>query len=149
MRIPIKYTIIKTLAATFLLASAYVQAFCALPARAEGVIWNTVYHMTFDGDESLADSIRPVLERVGRSLSVFDPESLISAECLGFLQGRQYAERHLLVVGRNPQAKRRDVRPHAFTAHHRVGDSERTQANRRHVENRQSARIDRRGPHLY
>ena len=77
MRIPIKYTIIKTLAATFLLASASCRP--SAPYRhAEGVIWNTVYHMTFDGDESLADSIRPVLERVGRSLSVFDPESLVS-----------------------------------------------------------------------
>ena len=76
MRIPIKYTIIKTLAATFLLASASCRP--SAPYRhAEGVIWNTVYHMTFDGDESLADSIRPVLERVGRSLSVFDPESRV------------------------------------------------------------------------
>lgn len=43
----------------------------------EGAIWNTTYHITFDGPQHLSDSVRPVLERVGHSLSVFDPQSLV------------------------------------------------------------------------
>lgn len=45
---------------------------------AEGMIWNTTYHITYDGPTSLADSILPVLNEVGNSLNVFDPNSLVS-----------------------------------------------------------------------
>lgn len=44
----------------------------------EGLIWNTSYHITFDGPENLADSVLVVLEEVNRSLNVFDSTSLIS-----------------------------------------------------------------------
>lgn len=45
---------------------------------AEGAVWNTLYHVTFSGPEHLADSIMPTLDRVARSVSVFDPTSLVS-----------------------------------------------------------------------
>ncbi|MDE6336967.1 MAG: FAD:protein FMN transferase [Muribaculaceae bacterium] len=46
--------------------------------KTEGLIWNTAYHVTFDGDPSLADSIIVVLNDVGKSLNVFDTTSLVS-----------------------------------------------------------------------
>ena len=46
--------------------------------RSEGMIWNTVYHISYNGPENLQDSILPVLNKVGRSLSVFDQSSLVS-----------------------------------------------------------------------
>lgn len=46
--------------------------------RMEGMIWNTVYHITYKGPDHLKDSVIPVLEKVGKSLSVFDPKSLVS-----------------------------------------------------------------------
>lgn len=42
------------------------------------MIWNTLYHVTYKGPASLQDSILPVLNEVGRSLSVFDSNSLVS-----------------------------------------------------------------------
>lgn len=45
---------------------------------AEGMVWNTTYHITYDGPEELQDSITAVLNETGRSLSVFDPNSLVS-----------------------------------------------------------------------
>lgn len=42
------------------------------------MIWNTVYHVTYEGRESLKDSVLPVLNRVSHSLSVFDSNSLIT-----------------------------------------------------------------------
>lgn len=44
----------------------------------EGMIWNTIYHITYKGDPNLRDSIMPVLNEVGSSLSVFDKKSLVS-----------------------------------------------------------------------
>lgn len=46
--------------------------------KAEGMIWNTVYHVTFQGPKELQDSILPVLNNVSKSLSVFDKNSLVS-----------------------------------------------------------------------
>lgn len=46
--------------------------------KTEGMIWNTLYHITFQGPENLRDSILPVLNEVGQSLSVFDKNSLVS-----------------------------------------------------------------------
>lgn len=45
---------------------------------AEGVIWHTFWRATFKGPEVLADSILPVLNNVGSSLSVFDSLSVVS-----------------------------------------------------------------------
>lgn len=44
----------------------------------EGMVWNTTYHITYDGQEELQDSITAVLDETGRSLSVFDTNSLVS-----------------------------------------------------------------------
>ncbi len=44
----------------------------------EGMVWNTQFHITYNGPESLKDSIRKVLDDVGHSLSVFDSTSLVS-----------------------------------------------------------------------
>lgn len=46
--------------------------------HAEGMIWNTMYHITYKGNENLRDSILPVLNEVSSSLSVFDSNSLVS-----------------------------------------------------------------------
>lgn len=44
----------------------------------EGMVWNTTYHITFKGDKALGDSILEVLSDVGKSLNVFDKNSLTS-----------------------------------------------------------------------
>ncbi|MDE6299939.1 MAG: FAD:protein FMN transferase, partial [Muribaculaceae bacterium] len=46
--------------------------------NAEGMIWNTSYHITYKGPSSLTDSIFVVLDSVGKSLNVFDSASLVS-----------------------------------------------------------------------
>lgn len=43
----------------------------------EGLAWNTSWHITYQGPESLGDSIPGVLARVGHSLSIFDKSSLV------------------------------------------------------------------------
>lgn len=46
--------------------------------KEEGMIWNTLYHITYKGNKSLGDSVLQVLDKVGASLSVFNPHSLVS-----------------------------------------------------------------------
>lgn len=46
--------------------------------RMSGLVWNTEFHITYRHSETLDDSITRVLDEVGRSLSVFDPNSLVS-----------------------------------------------------------------------
>ena len=46
--------------------------------KAEGMIWNTLYHITYEGPSELKDSVIPVLEEMGKSLSIFDPGSIVS-----------------------------------------------------------------------
>lgn len=46
--------------------------------KCEGMVWNTMYHITYKGPASLQDSILPVLNEVSQSLSVFDKNSLVS-----------------------------------------------------------------------
>lgn len=46
--------------------------------RDEGMVWHTEYHITYDSDRDLRDSIINVLNETGNSLNVFDPESLAS-----------------------------------------------------------------------
>lgn len=66
------------------LLSALLPAFLSGCSKAvnyhktEGMIWNTLYHITYKGPENLKDSILPVLNEVGTSLSVFDKTSLVS-----------------------------------------------------------------------
>lgn len=64
-----------------IVASASIVSSCTnQPAyhREEGMIWNTVYHITYESDRPLVDSILHTLESVGKSLSVFDKNSLTS-----------------------------------------------------------------------
>lgn len=44
----------------------------------EGMVWNTVFHITYAGSENLRDSIRFILDETGKELSVFDPSSLVT-----------------------------------------------------------------------
>ncbi len=46
--------------------------------KSEGAVWATSYHITYQGEEALSDSVIPVLNRVGASLSMFDPTSLVT-----------------------------------------------------------------------
>jgi thiamine biosynthesis lipoprotein len=43
-----------------------------------GMIWNTTYHITYQGSPELGDSIIATLNDVGHSLSVFDSTSVVS-----------------------------------------------------------------------
>lgn len=45
--------------------------------KIEGLIWNTIYHVTYQGDRALADSVAAVLNEVSKSLSVFDKSALV------------------------------------------------------------------------
>lgn len=66
---------------SFLFVTACVVSACSKNedyVKCEGVIWNTSYHITYKGPKSLQDSIIPVMNRVSRSLSVFDKNSLVS-----------------------------------------------------------------------
>ncbi len=44
----------------------------------DGMIWNTTYHITYEGTPELEDSIMSVLNNIGKSLNVFDSTSLVS-----------------------------------------------------------------------
>lgn len=44
----------------------------------EGIIWNTSYHITYQGKPELEDSIISLLDEIGHSLNVFDSTSLVS-----------------------------------------------------------------------
>lgn len=45
---------------------------------AEGVVWNTIYHITYASNVSLDDSIHVVMKRVEMSLSAFNDSSVVS-----------------------------------------------------------------------
>lgn len=46
--------------------------------KVEGMVWNTTFHVTYQGNPALADSIAKVLNEVGDALNVFDEQSLVS-----------------------------------------------------------------------
>lgn len=46
--------------------------------REEGMVWNTVYHITYQSDKDLNDSILEIFNQIDRSLSPFNPSSTIS-----------------------------------------------------------------------
>ena len=45
---------------------------------AEGMVWNTLYHITYASNVSLDDSIHAVMKRVEMSLSAFNDSSVVS-----------------------------------------------------------------------
>ncbi|MBD5323183.1 MAG: FAD:protein FMN transferase [Bacteroides sp.] len=66
----------------YIIVSVTLLVACTPPARyrsAEGVMWNTTYHITYRSDRDLHDSIIAVMKRVEQSLSPFADSSLISA----------------------------------------------------------------------
>ncbi len=46
--------------------------------KAQGLIWSTSYHITYDGPTALSDSVIAVLNELDKSLNVFDSTSLVS-----------------------------------------------------------------------
>ena len=62
-------------------ATAILSISCNRPKaflREEGMIWNTVYHITYESEKDLSDSIISTLDMVGKSLNIFDKASLLS-----------------------------------------------------------------------
>ncbi|WP_301185824.1 FAD:protein FMN transferase [uncultured Muribaculum sp.] len=59
----------------------FVTLSCSRPTHfrsAEGAVWNTTYHITYQSETELDDSIRSVMKQVEMSLSPFNANSLIS-----------------------------------------------------------------------
>lgn len=46
--------------------------------NSEGLVWNTQFHLTYNGPESITDSARSLLADLGHTLSVFDTASMVS-----------------------------------------------------------------------
>lgn len=46
--------------------------------KMEGMIWNTSFHITYDSDRDLSDSVYATLKEIDKSLNVFDESSLVS-----------------------------------------------------------------------
>lgn len=44
----------------------------------EGMVWNTIYHITYDLDRDLTDSINKVFNEIDGSVSAFNPNSTVS-----------------------------------------------------------------------
>ncbi len=44
----------------------------------EGIVWNTAYHITYSGPDSIGKYFKPLLDSIGKSVSVFDSASLVS-----------------------------------------------------------------------
>lgn len=42
-----------------------------------GMVWNTLYNITYQSDENFNDSILTVFDHVAKSVSVFDPQSVV------------------------------------------------------------------------
>lgn len=63
--------------------------------KIQGMIWNTTYHITFQGPQTLQDSILPILNEVSHSLSIFENNSIVNQ-----LNNSKsvMADRHLLKV---------------------------------------------------
>lgn len=60
-----------------------------------GMVWNTTYHITYQGPESLGDSITAILAEVGKSVSAFDSCSNLSQINNNSIDG---ADHHLRLV---------------------------------------------------
>lgn len=46
--------------------------------ESDGMVWNTTYHILWNGPQELGDSVMKTLEEVGSSLNVFDTTSLVA-----------------------------------------------------------------------
>lgn len=75
------YRLILKAIATTAAICAFLLSGCARKAdyrSADGVVWNTTYHIVWSGPQSLTDSILHTLDEVGSVLSVFDENSQVS-----------------------------------------------------------------------
>lgn len=63
-----------------LCALALLDIGCSRPVyrNAQGMVWNTTYNITYEADTDLSDSVIAELKRVERSVSAFDPSSVVS-----------------------------------------------------------------------
>lgn len=61
-------------------ALAFLNIACSRPVyrNAQGMVWNTTYNITYEADADLSDSVIAELKRVERSVSAFDPGSVVS-----------------------------------------------------------------------
>lgn len=63
-------------------AVLFMAGFCACGKQeyrtAEGMVWNTEYHITYKSDAELSDSVISELKRVEMSVSAFNPNSIVS-----------------------------------------------------------------------
>lgn len=61
-------------------ACALLLTSCSAPEyrREAGAVWGTVYHITYQSERDLADSIAAEMRRVELSLSAFEPQSTVS-----------------------------------------------------------------------
>lgn len=67
------------MAAVMMCLSLFTVSCSRLQYRmAEGIAWNTLYHITYESDRELADSIISVLDEIDYSLSPFNPNSGVS-----------------------------------------------------------------------
>lgn len=68
----------------FILITAAVMALASLSCvrpeyrRTEGAVWGTTYHITYNSDKNLDDSIISEMKKVEESLSMFDKNSTVS-----------------------------------------------------------------------
>lgn len=67
--------IVPLISAFFLTFASCTKEFRTL----DGVVWGTTYHIVYESDCDLSDSIAAVTGRIDRSLSVFNGESLVRA----------------------------------------------------------------------
>lgn len=67
------------LSATFLTASVFALCSCdgSRTRKMSGMVWHTEYHVTYESDRDLNDSIISVLDKVGASLNTFDSSSVV------------------------------------------------------------------------
>lgn len=70
----------RTLSVIFISALMLCATSCSRKKymRDEGMVWHTTYHITYESDINLRDSILNVLNEVSASLNAFDPNSLTS-----------------------------------------------------------------------
>ncbi len=71
------------IAVLFALAIAIVMMFCSRDRKRyftnEGVVWTTDYHITYEADRDLGDSIQLIFNKLDMSVSPYNKASLISA----------------------------------------------------------------------
>ncbi len=89
--------------------------------KKEGLVWNTSYHITYNGRKELGDSVVAILDRVGKSLSVFDTTSLVSR--VNSLESARIDDDFIRVYSMSKKSRKERSTPH-YHLLFRLGDSE-------------------------